>query len=255
MVGETAAGLMSQNLNDTRTAPGMTLINLPLDEARAISAVDDKALDAAIDKCLREERLGPIYELHLSECGSYIASELRTFERAMTAFSNAKAHSKREETRVDAIRAGSDLSDAVMLVKGRLETEREDRSLFYIDDQIISPLRLTNRLKVSVRYGWRASLEAEWTHGQTMFTYDYSPTPDYAQFPPKRKPSAAKAASDLQTELQRQWDNLQMQALCSVRDFFRNGGEGGDIPEVFAVRPDPYGGGLNNFSCRFWQPA
>jgi hypothetical protein len=35
-----------------------------------------------------------------------------------------------------------------------------------------------------------------------------------------------------------------MQALYAVREFFRKGGDGDTVPEAFAVRPEPYGGGL-----------
>ncbi|KOX64352.1 hypothetical protein AA303_14690 [Pseudomonas psychrophila] len=129
----------------------MTLINLPQDQQRAIKAVDVRSLEAAVDKCLREEQVGPVYELGLRECGDYV--------------------------------------------------------------------------------------------------------PDYAQLLSKRKPSAAKAASDQQDKLYREWEYLKMQALCSMREFFRDGGDGIDIPKSFAVRPSQYGGGLNNFSCNFWQPA
>ena len=234
---------------------GLTLINLPQDQQRAIKAVDVRSLEAAVDKCLREEYVGPVYELGLRECGDYVASELHAFERAMAAHNKAKAHAKREQTRADVLRAGSDLVHAVQQMKGRGETEQEEGLLFYIDDQIMSPYHLSQQLTVSVRYRWRSSPTSEWIHGQTTFTYDYSPVPDYTKLLSKRKPSAAKAASDQQDKLYREWEYLKMQALCSIREFFRDGGDGIDIPKSFAVRPSQYGGGLNNFSCNFWQPA
>ena len=40
-------------------------------------------------------------------------------------------------------------------------------------------------------------------------------------------------------------------ALFSVRDFFRNGGNGADIPEAFDAITDR--GSLNNFSLKFWS--
>ncbi len=46
-----------------------------------------------------------------------------------------------------------------------------------------------------------------------------------------------------------------MQALFSLREFFRKGGDGGAVPEMFTVRPSSHGGGLNNFSCNFWRSA
>lgn len=233
----------------------MSYINLPPDQQRAISAVDVRTLQAAVDKCLRDEQVAPIYALGLTGCGDYVVSELRAFERSITAHSKAKAYAKREQTRADALRAASDLVYAVEQMQGRVETEQQERDLFYVEDQILEPFRFSKRLIVRIPYRWRASLTAEWVHGQTTFTYDYSPRPDYSQFSPKRKPSAAKAESDQQYALFREWEQLKMQALCSVRDFFRDGGDGKDIPGAFTVRPDPYGGGLNNFSCNFWQSS
>lgn len=59
---------------------------------------------------------------------------------------------------------------------------------------------------------------------------------------PKRKPSAAEAARDLEDSLNREWERLKAQALFSMREFFRDGGDGDAVPEVFAVRPSAYGG-------------
>ena len=39
-------------------------------------------------------------------------------------------------------------------------------------------------------------------------------------------------------------------ALLSVRDFFRDGGNGADIPETFDATTDR--GSLNNSSLNFW---
>lgn len=231
----------------------MTYINLPRDQQHSIGAIDVNFLRAAVDRCLSEEWVGPIYELGLSECGEYVASALRAFERAIVSHSEAKAYAKREQTRTDVLRAGGNLVHAVQLMKGRVETEQEEGLLFFIDDQIMVPFYFSKRLTVSVRYRWRFSPTAEWADGQTTFIYDFSPLPNYAQLVPKRKPSKAKAASDQRDKLYGEWERLKMQALSSIRDFFRNGGDGNDIPESFAVRPSQYGGGLNNFSCNFWQ--
>lgn len=233
----------------------MTVINLPLDQQRAICAVDVKSLEMAVEKCVREERIAPMHELRLSECGDFIASNLWAFERAITTYSKAKAYPKVEQTRADALRAGGDLVHAIQQMKGRVETEQEQGEVFYVADQIMAPYHFSKRLTVSVRYRWRPLPSAEWIHGTTAFVYDFSPLPNYTQPLPKRKPSATKAASDEQDRLYREWDYLKVQALCSLRDFFRNGGDGNEIPEKFVVRPSPHGGGLNNFSCNFWQSA
>lgn len=229
----------------------MTVINLPLDQQHAISTVDLKSLEMAVEKCLREERIGPIHELRLNECGDFVASNLRAFERAIATYSKAKAHPKVEQTRADALRAGGDLVHAIQQMKSRVATEQEQGEVFYIDDQIIAPYHFSKRLTVNVRYRWRPLPSADWIHGTTAFVYDSTSLLNYAQPLPKRKPTA----SDEQDRLCREWDYLKMQVLCSLRDFFQNGGDGGEIPEKFVVRPSPHGGGLNNFSCNFWQSA
>lgn len=232
----------------------MTYINLPSDQQRAINEVEVSALRAAVDKCLDEERVGPIHELGLSQCGPYVTSKLQAFQQAIVEHTKAKAHAKRERTRADALRAGSELVHAVQQMKSRVETENEEGLLFFIDDQIMPPFHLSKRLTVRIPFRWRPAQTADWKSGQLTFVYDFSPRPDYTELLPKRKPSAAKSARDLQDRLYEEWERLKMQALFSLREFFRKGGDGNTVPEVFSVRPDPYGGGLNNFSCNFWQP-
>jgi len=232
----------------------MSYINLPSDQQAAISDVDEAVLRAAVQKCLDEERVGPIHGLGLSNCGPYVANKLHGFQRAIAEYIKAKAHAKRERTRQQALHAGSDLIHAVQLMKERLEAGLQEGELFFIDDQVMPPLLLSKRLSVRVPFRWRASRSSDWKHGQLTFVYDFSPQPSYALSLPKRKPSAAQVARDLEDSRFREWERLKAQALFSMKEFFRGGGDGGDVPEVFAVRPSPYGGGLNNFSCNFWQP-
>ncbi|ETU79907.1 hypothetical protein Q095_00360 [Pseudomonas aeruginosa PS50] len=150
--------------------------------------------------------------------------------------------------------AGDDLIDAVQEMKVRLETERQDAELFFIDDQIRPPVYLSKRLSVRVSFRWRASSTVDWKYGHLTFVYDFSPQPNYTSPLPRRKPSAAQVARDLEEVLYREWEDLKAQALFSLREFFRNGGDGDAVPEVFVVRPSRYGSGLNNLSCNFWQP-
>lgn len=231
----------------------MTYINLPSNQQAAISDVDETALRAAVRNCLNEERIGPIHGLGLTNCGPYVANKLHGFQQAITEYSKAKAHAKRERTRQDALYAGNDLVHALQEMKGQLETERKEGELFFIDDQIRPPFHLSKRLSVQVSFRWRASPSADWKYGHLTFVYDFSPQPNYALPLPKRKLSAAQAARDLEDSLYREWERLKAQALFSMREFFRDGGDGDAVPEVFAVRPSLYGGGLNNFSCNFWQ--
>lgn len=232
----------------------MSYVNLPSDQQAAISDVDETMLRAAVHKCLDEESVGPIHGLGLGNCGPYVATKLHGFQQTIAEYSKAKAHAKRERTRQDALHAGSDLINAVQQMKGRLETERQEGELFFIDDQIRPPFHLSKQLSVRVPFRWRASPSADWKHGQLTFVYDFSPQPSCTMLPPKRKPSAAKIARDLEGRLYEEWERLKMQALFSMREFFRTGGDGDAVPEVFVVRPSVYGGGLNNFSCNFWQP-
>lgn len=231
----------------------MTYINLPSDQQAAITNVDEAVLRSAVRKCLDEERMGPIQGLGLGDCGPYVGNKLHGFQRAIAEYSKAKAHAKRERTRQDALYAGNDLIHAVQQMKERFETERKEGELFFIDDQIRPPFHLSKRLSVPVSFRWRASSSADWKHGHLTFVYDFSPQPSYTLPLPKRKPSAAQAARDFEDSLYREWERLKAQALFSMREFFRDGGDGDAVPEVFAVRPSPHGGGLNNFSCNFWQ--
>lgn len=231
----------------------MTYINLPDAQQHAISEVKVGALQAAADRCVNDECVGPIYDIELSECGPYISSKLQLFRQAISEHAKAKAHSKRERTRADALRAGSALMNAVREMKGRVETERQERQLFYVDDLIRPPIPLRKQLSVTIPFSWRPSVTSEWKSGRTTFVYDFAPPLDYAQLPPTRKPSAAKSARDLEDRLYQEWKDLKMRALGSLRDFLRKGGDGDTVPEVFAVQPEANGGGLNNFSCNFWQ--
>lgn len=232
----------------------MSYINLPGDQQAAISDVDETVLRAAVRKCIDEERVGPIHHLGLSNCGPYVATKLHGFQQAIAEYGKAKAHDKRERTRRDALHAGDNLIHAVHQMKERLETERKEGELFFIDDQIRPPFHLSKRLSVPVSFRWRASTSVDWKYGRMTFVYDFSPQPIYSLPIPKRKLSAIQAARDLEDRLFREWECLKAQALFSMREFFRAGGDGGTVPEVFVVKPSSYGGGLNNFSCNFWQP-
>lgn len=64
----------------------------------------------------------------------------------------------------------------------------------------------------------------------------------------KRKPSAARRAQEKQKKLSDQWRQLRSLGLQAFRDYFREGRDGGEIPEAFQAQADR---GLNNFSARF----
>ena len=93
---------------------------------------------------------------------------------------------------------------------------------------------------------------APWVYGDIKFTHRSEPVPSYFSHQPKRKVSLAAQAMERQRELDREWDHLRRQALHSVKDFFKQGGRGGDVPATFQAKVSPHGGGLNNHSLRFW---
>lgn len=230
----------------------MSEINIPRTEREALRAVEDDVLNQLIDQCLREERSSALRLLRLDNCGPYIASQVRAFETALDTYARAKAEKKRAETRYDALSAGRDLVHAVLLMKQRIATEEEEGQRFHVDDLIMPPHRFGERMSVRVSYRWRPSAVDQWACGDITISHDVDMRPDYTQPPPKRKPSAARQVQERQEALHREWEHLKMLALHSVKDFFRSGGNGAEIPKVFQVQTDAYTRGLNNFSAKFW---
>lgn len=232
---------------------GLDVINLTDREKTAISNIDERELETLIDQALQVERATGFHQLLHSDCGAYLATELSKFERSVRELAESKSAKKRDRKRSDAIRAGRNLSFALSQMKARVKTEIEDGQLFYVDDHIHWPHRFSKELRVSVSYKWRRTVEEPWAHGRIEFHHQYNPRPDYAAPRPKRKPSAAKQEQDLQDDLSRTWEHLKDLALYSVRDFFREGGDGSEIPASFQAVKDQHTSGLNNFSAKFWH--
>lgn len=234
----------------------MGQINIPRDQQNALEAIDTNELDGLVDQAIREERLGNLHRLPLTSCGFYISTKLHHFEQALAKHREAKAPRKRAETGHTLQRAGSDLSCAVEAMKRRMEEEQKEGQLFYIDDQIVPPYSFDKRLTVRVSYRWRRTVDDDWTSGSITYVHDVDLRPNYTVPAPKRKPSAAKQEQDRQNELSQTWQHLMKGALFSVRDYFREGGDGENIPETFQATVDSHTRGLNNYSTRFWrQPA
>lgn len=227
-------------------------INIPPDQQLALDTVDTRELDRLIDQALRSEQSGAIPGF-LRNCGPYVAGRLLAFEQALGRHREAKAARKREETGRDLRSAGSDLAHAVDGMKRRLETERKDAELFHVDDLVAPPYRFSKALSVRVNYRWRRSPDDAWAYGSITFTHELDTRPDYTKPAPKRKPSAAKQEQELQHQLYLTWEHLMRGALYSVRDFFRNGGDGAAIPGTFKATVDSYSRGLNNYSTQFWR--
>ncbi|MGD9843782.1 MAG: hypothetical protein AB7O56_06330 [Bauldia sp.] len=228
-------------------------INIPRDQQVAIAAIDASELDRLIEQAIGEERSGDLHRLSLANCGSYIATKLHSFDQALARHREAKAPRKRAETGDALRRAGHDLSFAVGAMKQRMETEQKEGQLFSVDDLITPPYRFSKHLSVRVSYRWRRTVDDEWRFGSITFVHDVDLRPDYTIPAPKRKPSAAKQEQDLQNRLYQTWEHLMRGALYSVRDYFREGGDGDKIPDTFQATVDSHTRGLNNYSTQFWR--
>lgn len=229
----------------------MGAVNLSETEKSAIASIDGQELDKLIDQAIYAEKLGDLYKLPLSNCGIYVSGKLSHFRQALSKYGQAKAAKKRSETKYDAEKAGRDLSFAFSQMKRRLEEEAKDGEIFYVYDQIYWPSRFNADLTVRVNYRWRRSVDEDWNHGSITFVHKVVFRPDFSRLAPKRKPSAAKQAQDLQDQLARTWESFMQSSLWAVRDYFKQGGDGALIPETFQAITDATGG-LNNFSTQFW---
>ncbi|VVQ18829.1 hypothetical protein PS925_04498 [Pseudomonas fluorescens] len=228
-------------------------INIPRHEQDALRAVDADVLDKLIEQAAYEETPSALQHLRLANCGPYVASRLRAFEQALKEHGNAKFAQKRNQTEDDVRSAGSDLAHAVQQMKQRMETEEKEGQLFYVDDQLIQPYSFSERLTVRVGYRWRRKIEDDWLEGRITFFHEVDSRPDYTIPATKRKPSAAKLRQDRQDKLSRTWMHLMELALHSVKEYFREGGDGNTMPLTFQATTDPYTRGLNNYSAQFWR--
>ncbi|NGO51056.1 hypothetical protein [Allomesorhizobium camelthorni] len=231
----------------------MGAINLADNEKRSIEAIDEGNLTKLIDEAIWQENPVPLYGLSLSSCGSDVAGKLSYFEAALRECRAAKSAKKREETGTRAKHAGNELAFAFRSLKRRMEIEEQESQLFYVEDHIYTPHSFTKNIEVRVSYRWRRTVEDTWAHGRITFHHQANPHPAYMQPRPKRKPSAAQQARDLQDELCRTWEHLKDMALYTLRDYFRDGGDGSKIPETFKARTDSYTGDLNNRCAEFWH--
>lgn len=228
-------------------------VNAPPDELAAIRAIDARALDRAIEACLDARRIvSALREFRLDSCGPFVAAKLREFDAALQAFASTKASKKLADTGDRARRAGSNLDNTVRQMQHRIDAQEQEGERFFIDDHVMPPSHFSKALVVPVHYRWRPSAEAKWTHGTITFIHMHDPRPDYSAPRPKRMPSASQQARDLQQELWREWEQLMKNALLSLVEYFRQGGDGTAIPKIFQARVNPYDRRLNNFSCRFW---
>lgn len=228
-------------------------INIPRQEREALKAIDSSELSKAIDQCEFQGNSTALKEFKLFNCGEYVQSRLRYFEMALMNYRNAKSSKKCAETLREVQSAGRDLHFAVRRMQFVVDEAEKDDQLFQVDDIIMQPGRVSEQLSVRVGFQWRKAVEDSWSYSSITFTHNVVARPDFTTVQTKRKPSAAQQERTKQEKLYAEWNHLKSLSLHAVRDFFKNGGSGFDIPATFRVRPDAYTGGLNNHSANFWQ--
>ena len=229
----------------------MGIINLTAEEQRALARIDGRELDRLIEQALDHEQANPLYGLPLTSCGPYVSQQYCNFQRDLTAYREAKADRRRQETGERARRSGDRLSAAVEQMKHRMMAEAAEGQFFFVDDLLSPPLSFSDRLSFVVHYRWRKAVDDEWIRGSIEFTHSVRPHPVYT-LPPKRKPTAAKIREQEQNDRYDAWKSLTDGACQHVRDYLREGKDPAAIPARFVVKTDGQGN-LNNFSTRFWS--
>jgi hypothetical protein len=233
----------------------MSAIYLSDHEKAALRAVDLCKLERLVDDALGRQRMTGLYALQLANCGDYVASQLRAFDRALADYAEAKAAKRREEMHGRAWLAGRNLGSAVRAMLERADKEDRERELFRVDDVIRPPYRCSEHMEIRVHFDWRVRAEDPWNFGTITFVHDVDMRGDYTMLlrHPKRKPSAAKVEQERQDTLYRHWEHLRSLAINAVREFLQKGGDAATIPERFVAVTSGYDRHLNNFSCDFWQ--
>lgn len=227
-------------------------INLSREEQVALEALDLAEIDRMIEKAAQYETAIGL-QTALWRLGPFISQKLHFFETALEAHRKAKAARKREQTAYDVHKGASDLKWAVREMRDRMEIERKNGELFYIEDDIFWPRAFSPNLKVRIAYRWRRTVEDDWRHSAITFTHLVNSSQNYLLPQPRRKLSQAKQNEALQEALSRNWEHLKRLGLYSVREYFQAGRDGSEIPETFKAVTDSYSRGLNNFSCDFWE--
>lgn len=227
-------------------------INLPASEMNAIDTLDEGALMDAIDEDQNTCSSTAIRQMQLYRLGAYVQAAERRFDRALTNLRTARSAAKVTSANEDVLRAGWNLATTVRQMKDRAKQERADGERFRIDDHVREPFKFRPKMDVSVSYRWRDTNDGDWSRGQITFHHHYSPLPQSEALLDRRKRTKRQREDDEQEELRRTWCHMRDFALFGVRDFFREGGDGADIPQTFKVNVDKTGR-LNNFSMDLWR--
>lgn len=230
----------------------MGAFNIPADEQEALLAIERGQLSTLIEQAIQKEQSIDLRR-YLARCGSFVSGHLHSFEQALDRHRQAKAAYKREQTASDLRCAGYKLSSAVEAMQRRVEEEREDGKLFFVDDHIWPPHRFDKALSVRVSYRWRRTVDDPWTDGSIIFNHQVELRPNYAIPAPRRKPSKAKQEQDLQNTLYQTWEYLMRGACDSVWEFLKAGGDGAQIPKTFTATVNAHSRDLNNYSTQFWR--
>ena len=226
------------------------MMNLDKNEQRAIEKLDRDALHKAIAEAIDEDNLTALRDLQLHNLGSHVSSAERQFERKLEERRKAKSAKRFASADYEVRRAGLALESAIGQMKERSKREREDGHYFYVEDHIIEPMTLRPHMTISVSYRWRTGKDKDWIYGRISFSHTYDLSRHQTAVA-GRKLNSRKQEEELQESLRREWRYLYNLAILSVRDFFREGGDGSDIPTSFDAVPDR--GSLNNFSLKFWE--
>lgn len=228
------------------------MLNLTPYEIEGLKAVDEQKFNDAVNEALDAETTSSIRDFEIHRCGHHLTQKLHYFEQALSNLRAAKSADNRKRKRYEADRAARELTYGLSGMKRRMEQEEKDAELFKIDDHVWQPSTFSRKLEISIWYQWRPTTQDDWRSGKIDFHHEVQPRIDLTLSAPKRKPSAAKKAEELQEELGRHWEDLRRQSLWSLRDFFRDGGNGAEVPSSFNViaSRDGY---LNNFSTQWWK--
>lgn len=225
-------------------------INLPREEKDGLASLDLAEIERLIEKAVENETATGLRQA-LWRCGPFIAQKVQYFERTLEAHGKARAARKREQTAYDVRKDASDLKWALREMRDRVELERKNGELFYVDDNIFWPRIFSPSLSVRIAFRWRRTVEDDWNHGTITFIHDADTRPKYLLQPPQKTITPAKQKKALQESLAMEWQHLMRLGLYSVRDYFEAGRDGSEIPETFSAVADGYSRGLNNYSCDF----
>ncbi|MCG8910272.1 MULTISPECIES: hypothetical protein [Pseudomonas] len=228
-------------------------INTSRFEREALKALNMTELRKQVDNLVHSGQSGQLHGLGLTECGQFVGTNLHAFERALLEHRQAKSPTKRDRTMDSLLRAGRNLIHAVEERRRVVEEEEHDSMLFTVDDMVDKPTFFSQKLTVRVSYSWRAEREAKWMIGSIDFIYECDRVPSAEALAAGQKKGMARAKRERQVALQSEWNFLRRSALFSVRDYFKNGGNGAEIPKTYEVRKHPHGSVISHRSTDFWH--